>query len=99
MCGGEIFIPKLPSVRITDLADVTAPGAKRKVIGIRAGEKLHEALITAEEARHAREFDNFFVVDPEFVYWGKEHLKDGQALPENFTYTSDTNNWNRDKLL
>jgi len=93
MCGGEIFIPKLPSVRITDLADVTAPGAKRKVIGIRAGEKLHEALITAEEARHAREFDNFFVVDPEFVYWGKEHLKDGQALPENFTYTSDTNNW------
>jgi len=93
MSGGEIFIPKIPSVRITDLADVIAPGAQRKVIGIRPGEKLHEALMPGEEARHAREFDDYFVVEPEFVFWGKADLKGGKALAESFTYTSDTNNW------
>lgn len=93
MSGGEIFIPKIPSVRITDLADVIAPGAQRKVIGIRPGEKLHEALMPGEEARHAREFDDYFVVEPEFVFWGKADLKGGKTLAESFTYTSDANNW------
>lgn len=93
MRGGEIFIPRIPSVRIIDLADVVAPGAQRKIIGIRPGEKLHESLMTEEEGRHAREFDGYFVVEPEFAFWGKENLKDGKTLAETFTYSSNTNKW------
>ena len=91
MKGGEIFVPKIPSMKVIDLAMVVAPDAERKVIGIRSGEKLHEILLTEDEARHTREFDNYFVIEPEHPFWGKDNFNDGKLLPEGFRYTSDNN--------
>jgi len=92
MKGGEIFIPKISSMKVVDLAEVIAPEAKKKIIGIRPGEKLHEILLTEEEARHAKEFDGYFIVEPEYSFWNKDNFRDGKALPEGFKYTSDANN-------
>lgn len=92
MKGGEIFVPKIPSMKITDLAKVIAPKAKRKVIGIRPGEKLHEVLLTADEAKHSVEFDNYFIVEPEFPFWrASKNGQGGKSLPEGFNYSSDNN--------
>lgn len=93
MHGGEIFIPKIPSMRIVDLADVIAPGREREIIGIRPGEKIHECLLTKEESRHAKEFDTYFVIEPEFPFWATENYKDGEPLPDGFEYTSNNNQW------
>lgn len=93
MQGGEIFVPKIPSMRIVDLAEVIVPGVEREIIGIRPGEKLHECLITEEEARHAREFDTYFIIEPEYPFWSKDNLDGGRPIPDDFTYTSDTNTW------
>ncbi len=93
MRGGEVFIPKVPSMKITDLADVIAPEAEREVIGIRPGEKVNEILLTEEESRHALEFDNYFVIEPEHPFWKKDNLKGGKSLPYGFRYTSDNNGW------
>jgi UDP-N-acetylglucosamine 4,6-dehydratase (inverting) len=92
MQGGEVFVPKIPSMKITDIADVIAPEAKREVIGIRAGEKVNEILLTEEEALHAREFDDYFIVEPEYPYWRKDNIG-GKPLPPGFRYTSDNNSW------
>ena len=89
----EIFVPKIPSMKIMDLAEVVAPGAEREIIGIRPGEKIHECLLTEEEARHAREFDTYFVIEPKHPFWGKDALEGGKLLPDGFKYTSDTNKW------
>lgn len=91
MKGGEVFVPKIPSMKIKDLADVLAPEAKRKKIGIRSGEKLHEVLITEEEAKHAKEFDKFFIIEPEYSFWGKDNFSDGKTLPDDFHYASQAN--------
>jgi UDP-N-acetylglucosamine 4,6-dehydratase len=91
MQGGEIFIPKLPSMKVVDLAKAVAPECKIKFIGIRPGEKLNECLLTDDEARHALEFKDFFVVEPEFSWWVREKLKKGKPLLEGFRYTSDKN--------
>ena len=91
MHGGEIFIPKIPSMKVTDLADTIAPGVKREVIGIRPGEKLNEILLIDEEARHSKEFDTYFVVEPEFSFWEKDNFRKGNHLPVGFRYTSDNN--------
>ena len=91
MKGGETFVPKIPSMKVIDLAKVIAPDAERKVIGIRSGEKLHEILLTEDEARHTREFDNYFVIEPEHPFWEKDNFRDGNSLPEGFRYTSDGN--------
>ena len=93
MHGGEVFVPKIPSMKVTELADVIAPQAEREVIGIRPGEKVNEILLTEEEARHTKEFDDYFVVEPEFPFWKGDNLKGAKSLPEGFTYTSDNNNW------
>jgi len=90
MKGGEIFIPKIPSMKIVDLAEAIAPEAKKEVIGIRPGEKIHEILLTKEESLHSKELDDCFVNEPEHPFW-KIKLKDGKDLPHNFMYTSDTN--------
>lgn len=89
MNGGEIFIPKIRSTTIETLASVVAPNAEKKIIGIRPGEKLHEVLLTEDEARHSREFDSFYVIEPEFPFWNVAKLKGGKTLPEGFRYTSD----------
>ncbi|MFA4823703.1 MAG: UDP-N-acetylglucosamine 4,6-dehydratase (inverting) [Methanoregula sp.] len=91
MKGGEIFIPKIPSMRLTDLADAIAPNIKKEYMGIRAGEKLHEVLLTEDEARHAKEYDYGFVIEPEHRFWSKNNGGGGKALPEGFRYASDSN--------
>jgi len=93
MQGGEVFIPKIPTTGITDLADVIAPEAEREVIGIRPGEKINEILLTDEEARHSREFESYFAIEPEYPFWTKDKLEDGKPLPEGFKYTSGNNSW------
>jgi len=91
---GEIFIPKIPSTKITDLAEVIAPDAKINKIGIRPGEKLHEVLITEQEARHALEFDNYYIIKPEFNFWKEtENHTNGKSVAEEFSYSSDNNTW------
>jgi UDP-N-acetylglucosamine 4,6-dehydratase len=91
MKGGEIFVPKIPSMKITDLAEAIAPRVPIKVIGIRPGEKIHEVLITDDEARHTREFDAYFVIEPELHFWDKNNLVEGALLPEGYRYSSDNN--------
>ena len=90
MGGGEIFVPKIPSMNIMDLVDAIAPDCKVDFVGIRRGEKLHEVLMSVDEARHAVEFDEMYVIhQPD--NWSGQSLSSGQALPEDFTYVSNTN--------
>ncbi|WP_048134640.1 UDP-N-acetylglucosamine 4,6-dehydratase (inverting) [Methanosarcina sp. 1.H.T.1A.1] len=91
MHGGEIFVPKIPSMRITDLANAMAPEAKKEFTGIRPGEKLHEIMITEDESRHAKEFPDYFIIEPEFPFWKKEKSNLGKILPAGFRYSSDIN--------
>jgi UDP-N-acetylglucosamine 4,6-dehydratase len=92
MQGGEVFVPKIPSTRIVDLAKVIAPEATLEVIGIRPGEKLHEVLINEDEARNAIELDEMFVVQPSSTLWfGHAWLDKGHELADGFRYTSETN--------
>jgi FlaA1/EpsC-like NDP-sugar epimerase len=91
MQGGEIFVPKIPSMKITDLADAIAPEAEKEEIGIRPGEKIHEVLLTEQEARHALELDDYFVIEPEFDFWSGQNHESGESLPDGFRYSSDEN--------
>ena len=91
MQGGELFVPKIPSMRITDLADAIAPNADREVIGIRPGEKINEILLTEDEARHAVGFDDYFIIEPEHSFWQKGRVAGGEPLADGFRYTSDNN--------
>lgn len=92
MHGGEVFVPKIPSTRIVDLAKVIAPDADLEVIGIRPGEKLHEVLIHEDEARSTVEMEDMFVVQPTAALWfGHEWQDRGLQLPDGFRYASDTN--------
>lgn len=95
MGGGEVFVPKLPTMKITDLAGVIAPEAERRIIGIRAGEKVDEVLLTEEESSHALEFDTFYVIQPEFRFWDLDRTDapGGRPLPPGFRYTSRDNSW------
>lgn len=88
--GGEIFVPKLPSVKITDLAKAIAPGVRQVTIGVRPGEKLHEALITDEESTRIKEERSHYVIEPQFPYWRKRRKKRGRVRKP-FSYRSDTN--------
>lgn len=91
MFGGEIFVPKIPSMKVIDLAKAIAPECKIEIIGIRPGEKLHEAMIMEDDARHTLEFDTYYVIQPELSWWSKEQLGNGKNLPDGFAYTSDNN--------
>jgi UDP-N-acetylglucosamine 4,6-dehydratase len=92
MQGGEVFVPKIPSTHITDLAKAIAPDAEIEYIGIRPGEKLHEVLISEDEARHTLELEDMFVVEPSGALWfGHAWRDEGKALPEGFRYASDNN--------
>ena len=92
MQGGEVFVPKIPSMKVVDLAKVIAPDADLESIGIRAGEKLHEVLIHEDEARVTVELDDMFVVQPSEAFWfGRAWQENGTALPEGFRYASDSN--------
>ena len=89
MKGGEIFVPKLKSLKIKDLIEHIAPNCKIKVIGIRPGEKIHEALLGDDEYRHVRETDKYYVVEPEHDWWDNTHLKSSKKVSENFIYSSN----------
>jgi len=91
MYGGEIFVPKIPSMKVIDLAKAIAPECKTEIIGIRPGEKLHEAMIMEDDARHTVEFDNYYIIQPEFPWWSKKFAEGGKELPDGFSYTSDSN--------
>jgi UDP-N-acetylglucosamine 4,6-dehydratase len=92
MVGGEVFIPKIPSMRVTDLAEAMAPGVERRVIGIRPGEKLHELLLTTDESRHSIDAGDVYVVLPEHPWWeASPRWLDGKPLEDGFVYSSDTN--------
>lgn len=91
MHGGEIFVPKIPSMRVVDLTEAIAPGCKIQVTGIRPGEKIHEALLSDEEIGRTIGYDDLYVIEPLFPWWGKENWKNGTRLPKDFRYTSDSN--------
>ncbi|KHE90635.1 MAG: UDP-N-acetylglucosamine 4,6-dehydratase (inverting) [Candidatus Scalindua rubra] len=94
MCvGGELLVPKIPSMNIMDLAKAIAPDCEYQTIGIRPGEKLHEEMITVDDSRHTLEFDEYYVVEPEFDWWINErHRSDGgKAVKEGFRYASNLN--------
>jgi UDP-N-acetylglucosamine 4,6-dehydratase len=92
MYGGEVFVPKIPSTRIVDLAAAIAPQATLEIVGIRPGEKLHEVLISEDEARSTVELDDMFVVQPTAALWfGKAWQERGKMLSDGFRYASDNN--------
>lgn len=88
--GGEIFVPKLPSMKIADLARAMSPESKVKVVGIRPGEKLHEVMITEDEARHTVDTGDKYIVLPEFSFFTKSKII-GKVLEDGFRYASNTN--------
>jgi len=91
MHGGEIFVPKIPSMSLLEMAEAVAPGCDIDYIGIRAGEKLHEVLVSEDEARHALETEDMFVIQPAHSWWRRENWHDARPLPDGFRYTSDSN--------
>ena len=100
MFGGEIFVPKLPSMKILDIVDFIAPGAEIKVIGIRPGEKLHEIMIPLEESRNVVDLGDHYIIQPAFNWWNTNALKeklsksDGKGpITDPFEYASNTNDW------
>jgi UDP-N-acetylglucosamine 4,6-dehydratase/5-epimerase len=90
MQGGEVFVPRIPSMRVRDIADAIAPDATRRIIGIRPGEKIHEVLITEDESRHARVLEDRYVIYPPFPFWSTSEAL-GEELPPGFRYSSDSN--------
>ena len=102
MIGGEIYVKKIPSMKVTDLAKVIAPNTKQKIIGIRPGEKLHEQMISSEDALSTFEYSEHFKILPQIHDWHLDsmRIKDGKKVPDGFVYASDTNaDWMSDKSL
>lgn len=93
MRGGEIFVPKIPSMTLVDLAEAVAPGIPHEICGIRPGEKVHETLISVEDGRHTLDFSDHYVILPQVIVsqWQVYPHNEGKALPDHFSYTSDTN--------
>ena len=93
MNGGEIFVPKIPSMKITDLVNILAPEVPYKVTGIRPGEKIHEVMITGDDARQTFELEDRFIIQPAFDFWKDKQSStiQGTQVKEGFVYSSDTN--------
>lgn len=94
MVGGEIYVKKIPSMKITDLARVVAPECRQEIIGIRPGEKLHEQMISAEDAHYAYEYPEYYKILPTINHWSDDpkRIKGGVKVPEDFVYASNNNN-------
>jgi UDP-N-acetylglucosamine 4,6-dehydratase len=90
MRGGEIFVPKIPSMKVVDLATALAPAAEQKVVGIRPGEKLHEIMISADDARTTVDLGDRYAIEPAFAEYTRTPFE-GRRLPEGFSYASDSN--------
>jgi len=94
MVGGEIFVPKLPSMNIMDFAKAIAPECKIKIIGIRPGEKIQEVLVTRDDSRKTLEFKNYYIIQPNFSFFVRRFKNNnGVPVPEGFEYNSGTNTW------
>jgi len=93
MIGGEVYVKKIPSMTVTDIARVVAPGARLEIVGIRPGEKLHEQMIGIEDAPYTFEYEKHFKILPAINKWATDpaRIKDGRKVAEDFSYTSDTN--------
>lgn len=91
MDGGEVFVPKLPSINIMDLAKAVAPDCKTEIVGIRPGEKLHEVMIPEDASRHTLEYGGHFAVMPSHESWTRKKRDGGRMCPEKFVYSSDRN--------
>ena len=98
MWGGELFVPKIPSYNILDIAKAIAPNCEHKIVGIRPGEKLHEEMITESDAMNTLEFDNYYVIVPSIRVWSKTKFKNesnkkmGKPCSDGFSYNSKSNN-------
>ena len=102
MVGGEIYVKKLPSMKVIDIAKTIAPKAEIKIIGIRPGEKLHEQMISVEDSFFTYEYEHYFKILPNLENWhdDPERKRDGRKVAENFSYSSDTNSeWMSDTTL
>jgi len=102
MVGGEIYVKKIPSMKVTDLARVVAPEARQEIIGIRPGEKLHEQMIGVEDSLTTYEYSDYFKILPSINDWGddSERIKEGERVAEGFVYASDSNSeWMSDDDL
>ncbi len=95
MTGGEVFVPKIPSCSLQDIADAVAPGCQIRIVGLRPGEKLHEALIPEDEAEQTVEQEDRFVIHPSQPYWDYKGTiqHKGARCPEGYSYASNTNRW------
>ncbi len=94
MRGGEIFVPKIPTATVLDMAKAIAPQATYETVGIRPGEKLHESLISEEEGRTTYAYDDHYVIRPNFPWWSHDETNDaGELVPDGFSFTSDSNSW------
>ncbi len=92
MSGGEIFVPKIPSSTVLDIAEAVSPDSSVEVVGIRPGEKLHESLISAEEGRMTFEYEDYYLIRPNFPWWTlNDRCKGGREVEKDFVYSSDTN--------
>jgi UDP-N-acetylglucosamine 4,6-dehydratase/5-epimerase len=91
MHGGEVFVPKIPSMNIMDLVKAVAPGCAVENIGIRPGEKLHEVLISEDEIHHTLEMDDMFIIQPAHPWWQQENWSNARPISENYRYASNTN--------
>ncbi len=93
MYGGEIFVPRIPSMKMTDMAEAIAPGVPHEIIGIRPGEKLHEVMVPMDDGRYTLRLEDRYIIEPAFVGWDrKSHLENGaEKVADGFRYASDTN--------
>ena len=91
MHGGELFIPKIPSMNIMDLAKAIAADCKTKIVGIRPGEKLHEVMISPDDARQTIELADCYIIQPAFKWWPNNKHPEGKPVPDGFYYSSDKN--------
>lgn len=92
--GGELFVPKIPSMNIMDLARAIAPECRTEIIGIRGGEKIHESMISKDDARNTLEYDNYYIIRPNFDFFNYRFRSNGgKPVPEDFEYTSGENTW------
>ena len=101
MLGGEIYVKKIPSMKVTDIALTIAPNAKLPIIGIRPGEKIHEQMIGVEDAPHTFAYEEYFKILPAINSWSSDPVRigDGLKVPDNFSYTSDQNTEWMDKAM
>lgn len=92
MVGGELFVPKIPSMKLMDLAKAIAPECKIEMIGIRPGEKLHEVMVTRDDARRTIDVGSFYIIQPDFNFWSRRcNWTGSKPVPDDFEYNSGTN--------